>query len=129
MTRTRHAALAVTCTALLALGACTGGATTDQQTAGTPTSDVATPQDDEAVTQEEGGHVAPNTESSPEAAQAYLECLTDEGVGAAIVDETQVVLVADPAAGSASSSEEVSQAEEKCHEQVPEYVEPDFDQR
>jgi hypothetical protein len=50
-------------------------------------------------------------------------------VDATIVDETRVVLVADVDGGSASSSESISQAEETCHTQVPEYVEPDFNER
>jgi len=122
----RNAALAGTCLALLLLTGCDGG-TTQPETVGT--SDVATSESEAVVPGDQGGSVAPNSESTPEAAEAYLECLTDAGVGAAIVDETRVVLVADVDGGSASSSEEISQAEETCHTQVPEYVEPDFNER
>jgi hypothetical protein len=118
------------CLALFALGGC--GSDAPAEPAGSATSDQsesATADDGSAVPGDQGGSVAPNSESSPEAAQAYLECLTDAGVGAAIVDETRVVLVADVDGGSASSAEVLSQAEAQCHEQVPDYHEPDFNER
>jgi len=135
MSRKRHAALAGTCLALIAaLGGCSGstggtGGTGETQPPGSATSAPATSEDEAVLPGDEGGTVTPRSESSPEAAQAYLECLTDAGVGAAIVEETRVVLVADVDGGSASSAEDVSAAEEQCRTQVPEYQEPDFDER
>ncbi|MBB2923728.1 hypothetical protein [Cellulomonas cellasea] len=135
MSRKRHAALAGTCLALIAaLGGCTGGTggagdTGATQSSGSGASAPATSEDEAVLPGDEGGTVTPNSESSPEAAEAYLECLTDAGVGAAIVDGTRVVLAADVDGGSASSAEDVTAAEEQCRTQVPEYQEPDFDER
>lgn len=132
MNRMRHAALAGVCLALLALGGCRDQAAAPEPfaTSGPATTSPAAPGDGTpAVPADEGGTVSPHSESTPEAAQAYLGCLTQAGVAAAIIDETRVVLVADPQAGGASSSEEVPQAEQQCREQVPDYHDPDFNQR
>jgi len=133
MKRMRSAALAGLCLALLAVAGCRAQTPTPGPThaPGPTTTSPATPDSGGPMVpdDEQGGSVAPNSQSTPEAAQAYLACLTQAGVGAAIVDETRVVLVADPQAGDASSSEEISQAEQQCREQVPDYHEPDFNER
>lgn len=129
MSRKRYAALAGAGAVVLALGGCSGGTTGPAGSGGSGGPTTSATASVAAVPGDEGGHATPRSESSPEAAEAFLACLTDAGVGAAIVDETRVVLVADVDGGSASSAEDVSQAEERCRAEVPEYHEPDFDER